>query len=138
EELVKQGRSELDEYEEILLGFGSRVEEKHVFDIISSDRDGEIWNHTWVYLENRATNVVHDLNDSPYIFISEAGMYKHRFIVHFKRKVLDTPTNQMEFIRMVPNPTSGKVSIISPNIAINSVEVFDVRGRKLMDVEYGN
>src|SRR5690606_30935780 len=138
EELAIQGRSELDENEEIPLGFGSQVEEDQVFEISISDRDGEIWSDTWVYLEDRDTNVIHDLNDSPYSFISKAGMYKHRFVLHFKRKVLNTPTNQLELISIVPNPTSGNVSIFSPNIVINSAEVFDVRGRKLMDVQYGN
>ena len=136
EELAIQGRSAFNENQEITLGFASQVEEDQEFKITISEQDGTIWPDVQVYLVDRTENVVHNLSDSDYTFKSKAGKHNERFVMLFKQTVLGTANNQLQTIRLVPNPTSGNITIVSPQTVINSVEVFDIRGRKLMMVDY--
>lgn len=136
EELAIQGRSAFNENQEIPLGFASQVEENQEFTIAISNQDGTVWPDVQVYLVDRAKNVVHNLSNSHYIFKSKEGAHNSRFLILFKSTVLDTPTNQLQNISIVPNPTTGYITIISPQTAVSSVEVFDIRGRKLMNVDY--
>jgi hypothetical protein len=138
EELAIQGRSAFDEGQEIPLGFVSQVEENQEFTISISDQDGIVWPDVQVYLLDKAENVVHNLSDAAYTFKSKAGAHNDRFVLLFKRTVLGGTENQLQNISIVPNPTAGSVTIVSPKTVINSVEVFDIRGRKLMDVDFSN
>ncbi len=138
EELAIQGRSAFDENQEIPLGFVSQVEEEQEFMISISEQDGLVWPDVQVYLLDRAENVVHNLSDSAYVFKSKAGVDNDRFVLLFKNTVLGTLENQLQAISIVPNPTTGKITIVSPKTVINSVEVFDIRGRRLMGVDYNN
>lgn len=138
EELAIQGRSAFDENQEIPLGFVSQIEENQEFRISISEQDGTVWPDVQVYLLDKTENVVHNLSDADYIFKSIEGTQKDRFVILFKSTVLGTPENQLQYISIVPNPTTGNVTIVSPKAVINSVELFDIRGRRLMVVDYNN
>ena len=138
EELAIQGRSAFDENQEIPLGFVSQIEENQEFKISINEQDGTVWPDVQVYLLDKTENVVHNLSDADYTFKSIEGTQKDRFVILFKSTVLGTPENQLQHISIVPNPTTGNVTIVSPKTVINSVEVFDIRGRRLMMVDYNN
>ncbi|MDP2686671.1 MAG: S8 family serine peptidase [Aequorivita sp.] len=138
EELAIQGRNAFNENQEIPLGFVSQIEENQEFTIAISNQDGTVWPDVQVYLVDRAKNIVHNLSNSHYIFKSKQGVHNDRFEILFKSTVLDTPTNQLQNISIVPNPTTGYITIVSPQTAVSSAEVFDIRGRKLMTVDYNN
>ena len=138
EELAIQGRSAFDENQEIPLGFVSQIEENQEFKISISEQDGIVWPDVQVYLLDKTENVVHNLSDADYTFKSIEGTQKDRFVILFKSTVLGTPENQLQHISIVPNPTTGNVTIVSPKTVINTVEVFDIRGRRLMEVDYNN
>lgn len=138
EELAIQGLSAFQENQEIQLGFVSQVEENQEFKITISKQDGTVWPDVQVFLIDKTENVVHNLSDSDYIFKSKAGKHNERFTMVFKRTVLGTADNQLQNIRVVPNPTAGTITIVSPKTVVNSVGVFDIRGRKLMNVVYNN
>src|SRR5690606_22707171 len=108
-----QGRSAFDENQEVPLGFVSQVEENQEFKISISEQDGIVWPDVQVYLLDRTANVVHNLSDATYTFKSKEGVQKDRFVLLFKRTTLDTPTNQLENISVVPNPTTGNIMIVS-------------------------
>ncbi len=134
EELAIQGRSAFNENQEVPLGFVSQVEETQEFKISISELDGIVWPEVQVYLLDRMLSVIHNLTDADYIFKSNEGTQKDRFVLLFKR-TLDTPANELESISIVPNPTKGNLTIFSPKTVINSVEVYDIRGRRLMNIE---
>ena len=135
EELAIQGRSAFDESQEIPLGFVSQVEENQEFIISISDQDGLVWPDVQVYLLDKAKNMVHNLSDADYTFKSKVGAHNDRFVLLFKRTVLGAPENQLQNISLVPNPTTGSLTIVAPNAPVNSVEVYDLRGRKLLSVD---
>lgn len=138
EELAIQGRSAFNENQEIPLGFASQVEENQEFTIAISNQDGTVWPDVQVYLVDRAKNIVHNLSNSHYIFKSKEGAHNSRFLILFKSTVLDIPANQLQNISILPNPTTGYITIFSPQTAVRSAEVFDIRGRKLMTIDYNN
>ncbi len=138
EQLAIQGRSAFNADQEVPLGFVSQIEEDQEFKISISEQDGTVWPDVQVYLVDKAKNVVHNLTDSDYIFKSKEGAQNERFVMLFKTTVLGTQQSQLQGISIIPNPTNGNVTIVSSKTVINSVEVFDIRGRRLMGVEYNN
>lgn len=138
EELAIQGRSAFNADQEVPLGFVSQIEENQEFKISISEQDGTVWPDVQVYLLDKSENVVHNLTDADYIFKSKEGVHNDRFVLLFKRTVLGTVENQLQLISIAPNPTTGKVTVVSPKAVINSVEVFDIRGRKLKSVKIIN
>ncbi len=138
EELAIQGRSAFNENQEIPLGFISQVEENQEFKISIGNQDGTVWPDIQVYLVDKAENVIHNITDSDYIFKSKEGTQNERFVLLFKSTVLETLENQLLAISISPNPTKGNITIVSPKTVINSVEVFDIHGRRLMTVDYND
>lgn len=138
EELAIQGRSAFNGDQEITLGFVSQVEENQEFKISISNQDGIVWPDVQVYLVDKAENVINNLTDSDYVFKSKQGAHNERFVLLFKSTVLGVSENQLQGISLIPNPTTGNIAIISTKVAVDSVEVFDIRGRKLMSAEFNN
>ena len=101
-----------------------------------SEQDGTVWTDVQVYLVDRTENVVHNLTDTDYIFKSKEGVQNDRFTLLFKNTALGVSESQLQIIGIVPNPTTGNIAIVSPQTVVESVEVFDIRGRKLMTVDY--
>ncbi len=89
-----------------------------------------------VYLYDKYENLIHNLSDSDYTFTSHKAKQNDRFVILFKNEVLNISDNILQQISIVPNPTSGNITINSPKIKVNSVIVFDIRGRKLMEKKY--
>ena len=135
EELGIQGRSAFDENQEIPLGFVSQIEEEQKFKISISDLDGAVWPDVQVYLLDKFENIIHNLTDSNYYFESKEGVYNNRFVLLFKSIALEVSENYLQNISLVPNPTTGSITIISPKATVKKVEVYDIRGRKLMAVD---
>ena len=138
EELAIQGRSAFNDDQEVALGFVSQIEENQEFKISISNQDGAVWPNVQVYLVDKAENIIYNLNDSDYVFKSKEGAYNDRFVLLFKSTVLGISENLLQNISLIPNPTTGNITIISPKVVVNSVEVFDIRGRKLMSAAYNN
>ena len=137
-ELAIQGRSAFDENQTIPLGFVTQVRDNEEYEISITDKDGSVWPNIQVYLIDKTENTVHLLNDSNYIFKTMEGIQNERFVLMFRNRVLGISENLSQTISIVPNPTRGNLIIVSPKAIINSVDVFDVRGRKLMSVNYNS
>ncbi len=138
EELAIQGRSELQDYQEIPLGFVSQVEENQEFKISISKTDGAIWQDVTVYLRDNVNNEIYNLNEGDYVFETNSGTQNDRFVLLFEKTTLNVSENQLQTIAVVPNPTTGSVKIVSLKVIINSVEVFDIHGRQLSTITYDN
>lgn len=83
-----------------------------------------------IYLEDKATNVIHNLRDAPYNFTSVAGNHTNRFILRYTNETLgnDDVISDEANLWVI---SSDILSVKSTKNEIQSVRVFDVLGRHL-------
>ena len=130
EQLTIQSRKAFDIEDQVVLGFRTQVEENQLYTISLDNMElGALTTDVQVYLEDTVTGTITNLSERNYSFSSEEGLDEDRFLMFFQEKVLDTDDNQLGTLSVVPNPTSGILSVNSPQAAIEAVEVRDIRGR---------
>ena len=83
-----------------------------------------------IYLEDKATNVIHNLRDAPYNFTSVAGNHANRFILRYTNETLgnDDVISDEANLWVI---SSDILSVKSTKNTIQSVRAFDVLGRHL-------
>lgn len=83
-----------------------------------------------IYLEDKVTNVIHNLRDAPYSFTSVAGNHTNRFILRYTNETLgnDDVISDEANLWVI---SSDVLSVKSTKNEIQSVRVFDVLGRHL-------
>ena len=135
EELGIQSREAFESGIIVPIGFSSQLNETLEYNIAISTLEGEHLSEATVYLTDNYTNTVHNLSDDgAYTFTSDKGTFSNRFLLEFEEEVvLGTNDNGVDAISIFPNPTDGILNILSPKESITSIEVYDVRGRKLSD-----
>lgn len=84
-----------------------------------------------IFLKDLHLNVVHDLTDSPYIFSSEAGSFSERFVLKFQNSTLGNDSPVLQAASVVLYVKDGVIHLHSGNINMQTVKVFDARGRLL-------
>ncbi|MEO5788483.1 MAG: hypothetical protein ACOH2D_05120 [Gelidibacter sp.] len=83
-----------------------------------------------IYLEDTYNNVIHNLRNSPYSFTANAGDVKDRFVLRYTNKTPSVDDNQMsETFVYVKN----EQLYVKASKNIESVVVYDLTGKKLMD-----
>ncbi|WP_264557966.1 T9SS sorting signal type C domain-containing protein [Flavobacterium sp. N1718] len=82
-----------------------------------------------VYLKDNATNVLHDIKSGDYTFATDAGTFNDRFQIVFNTTTLgtDQPVLTDNAVTVYKNGTSLEVN--SGTVAMQSVKIFDIRGR---------
>jgi hypothetical protein len=87
-----------------------------------------------IYLEDLQTGIIHDLRVTPYDFTSVAGSIDNRFILRYTNTTLNTQDNSFNEndIFVISNENITIKSLSEP---LESVQVFDVLGRKLAHVK---
>ncbi|MBF6642267.1 fibronectin type III domain-containing protein [Flavobacterium sp. J49] len=87
-----------------------------------------------IYLEDTLLNVIHNLKQSDYTFTTEAGTFDNRFSVVFTDASLGVngPTFNANQVVVYKN-TDHNFVILSGNQPMQSVKVFDIRGRLLLE-----
>lgn len=84
---------------------------------------------TAVYLKDNETGAMHLLNEGGYTFTTALGSFANRFEIQYQT-LLDTPTiTDTPGVKVQLN--KGQLMIQSQEEALQSVEVFDLNGRKL-------
>lgn len=127
--LVIQGRAlPFVETDSIVLGYKTNFEGSFSFSI--DHKDG-FFAKLNVFIEDKNSNIIHNLQDGPYLFNSEKGTFDNRFVLKFTDKVLRT--DDFEFTKnnvlvLVKNKT---VSINAFSENIKEVEIFDISGHKM-------
>ena len=83
-----------------------------------------------IYLEDKATNVIHNLREAPYNFTSVAGNHANRFILRYTNETLgnDDVISDEANLWVI---SSDILSVKSTKNTIQSVRAFDVLGRHL-------
>lgn len=83
-----------------------------------------------IYLEDKLTNVIHDLRVAPYVFASAVGEFNNRFVLRYTNTALNN--EQFEIANNLIIYTNDKVNI-KANEQIKSIVVFDLLGRKIYE-----
>jgi hypothetical protein len=137
DELGIQTREAFNSSIEIPMGFQSQVAAESQYKIVLRDREGANVEGATVYLVDNATGIIHDFANGSYVFTSEEGAYANRFTLKFEnQEELGTTENALENISVFPNPTQDIVNVSSPNNPITGIEVYDLRGRKVISEKF--
>lgn len=124
-----QGRSAFNNSHIIPLGFSSQVEEEQEYIISINDIEGELISNSMIILKDNLTNTVTNLLETDYRFTSNAGDQTNRFVIVFNEQVLNTTEFDSNSISIYPNPTQNILNINSSLEEMNSIELYDLRGR---------
>ena len=132
-ELSIQGRSlPFDELDTVPLGMVIPINE--TYRIAINTVDGLFENEEQsILLEDTYTNSIHDLRISPYSFTSEPGTFNDRFILRYSSDTLGTDdVSDLSDITIISNDHGIQIS--SRNNPIDSVTIYDLLGRVIIDV----
>ncbi|MGV6828624.1 MAG: M36 family metallopeptidase [Flavobacteriales bacterium] len=129
EELAIQGRTAFNIDQEVALGFNTQIQEAQNYSISINQLEGVDIENTDVYLEDRLLHVITNLSEKDYTFTANAGKQNNRFVLIFVERVLGNDEITIKNITILPNPTSGKLNIYSPNVVMDKIEIIDLQGR---------
>ena len=135
EQLGIQTREAFDSSIKIPMGFASQVDENSTYTISIDAIEGINISNTTVFLVDNRENTIHDLSAESYEFTSGIGTYNERFTLLFEENiVLGSIDSVLKSISIFPNPTKNNISIYSPTATITNIEVFDTRGRRIVEL----
>jgi len=139
---VIQGKNitSIDQNEIIKLGFKTTINAATLYTLSVANIEGAFLNSHSIYIKDHLLDKVHNLSDSGYTFTSETGEFNHRFEIAFSANALSTnnvpASSNVLKITQIDN---GKVQFTAPNeLSIETVDIFDLLGRKLFHFEGQN
>lgn len=124
-----QGRAAFTESDEVPLCYTTAV--AGTFTISSPQQEG-VLAEIPVYLEDKATGIIHNLKMSPYTFDTAVGTFDDRFVLRYTNTTLGAPDFEAISSQVVAFGSDGVISIQSGAESIASVTVFDMLGRTLL------
>ncbi len=83
-----------------------------------------------IYLEDKVTNIIHDLRQNPYSFTANTGNYPNRFVLRYTNETLGGDDLVADDANLWVI-SSDALSVKSTKNTIQSIRVFDVLGRHL-------
>lgn len=128
-----QGKSlPFNESDIIPLGVVIDEEGEYAIDIQKTDGLFETENQD-IYLEDLELNIIHNLSTAPYFFnTTEIGEYKNRFRIRYTDNSLGVDEFENNFLSITA-PKNEYIKINSNNNQIDSIIIFDMLGRKLLE-----
>ena len=121
----------------ITVGFSTMIKELVDYKISIHDMDGPDFENVTVYLIDGDNGSVTNLSQGDYVFQSGEATHSSRFKIVFEY-FLGSNDVDLESIALYPNPTQSAVTIISPQTILTSATIFDIRGRKIFEVDFRN
>lgn len=128
QEYVIQGKGNFSEEDAVKLGL--KVLTPSNFEISIEQFDGLFANQN-IYLKDKYTNVVHNLKEGAYFFVSQAGTFNDRFELIYKKPI--HLEDLVEEDSVLIYPTNGNITINSSNEKISSVRVYDILGKQIYE-----
>lgn len=128
-----QGRAlPFNQTDVIPLGFKSTV--AGVYKIRLSNFDG-LFNSQNIYLEDTQINITHDLRSGDYEFSTPSGTFDDRFRIKFETGTLSVGNTDLSSNEVVIYKDSEQSFVVNTGqFTMDSVKVFDVRGRLLYEL----
>ena len=103
------------------------------FAIAINDFDGLFSNGQSIYLRDNLIGSVHDLNAAPYSFTTNEGIFTSRFEVVYQGSLnTNNPILTNNQVIIYKNEVNN-FTVNSGNLIMDSVKVFDIRGRLLQE-----
>lgn len=135
-ELGIQSREAFEDGAKVLMGFSSLLDENLEYTISIKNIQGPGFDNATVFLIDNGLNILTNLSQESYTFRAEKGTYNSRFTLQFRSNdILGDTATALEKVSVYPNPTSGILNIISPEAKITFLEIFDVSGRRLKNLD---
>jgi hypothetical protein len=104
------------------------------YSIAISEVDGLFSNVSQpIFLEDKLLNITHDLRQAPYQFITAVGDFKNRFVLKYTNAALGASSFNSFSNAVIVSTKDKTISVFSNSEKINSIEVYDLLGRKLFD-----
>ncbi len=134
EELGIQTRERFESGIKIPMGFSTQVKEDITYEISIASLDGANLNSSQVFLIDHQEDTITNLTQENYQFKGDKGIYNNRFTLLFESdSALGSNMSVLDAITVYPNPTDQIINISSPSTYLKTIEVFDVRGRRLSE-----
>jgi hypothetical protein len=128
-ELTIQGRAlPFDENDQVPLGYNSEISGELSIRI---DHIDGLFDTQNIYLEDKERSVIHNLKEKPYIFNTEKGDFKDRFVLRYTDKTLGTDNFSLSKTNEVNVIVNQNVTVQSSNQLIKNIAVYDLLGRKI-------
>ena len=126
-----QGRSDFDSSDMVPLSYKAVTAGNYTISI-DHTAGGFTASEQAIYIKDLATNTQHDLKMGAYTFTSAVGTFNNRFEIVYQTQLgIDSPTFDANNL-IIYNQNSEFV-VNSGNTIMNSIKVFDVRGRLLQE-----
>ncbi|WP_116789492.1 T9SS sorting signal type C domain-containing protein [Flavobacterium psychrotrophum] len=93
--------------------------------------DGIFADGQTVYLRDNTEGIVRNLNLNNYTFTSEAGTFEGRFDVIYTTSALGTDNPVPDANSVIVFKDNNTIQVNSESVLINSITIYDTRGRKL-------
>lgn len=125
--LAIQSRPAFTDSDIVPLGFKTTI--AGTFEVKIYDMDGLFAAGQSVYLKDKATNTLHNLQNGNYSFTSEIGTFEDRFEIHYTTDSAlgtDTPVIAAKDVIIYANEKQVKIKSTE---TIASVEVYDILGK---------
>ncbi len=127
--LVIQGRAlPFDESDIVPLGYRSAIVGE--FTIAIDHTDGVLSNHA-IYLEDKVTNTVHNLQNSNYKFTTAIGTFNNRFVLRYTNGTLGVDDFQSQNNSLYASVKDKNIRLNSDVDLIKEVSIFDISGKLL-------
>ncbi|TRW22358.1 T9SS sorting signal type C domain-containing protein [Flavobacterium zepuense] len=127
--LAIQARPTFDASDIVPLGFVAT--DAGVYNVTVDHVDGVFANGQVIYLKDKLTGAVHNVTNGAYTFTTEAGTFNNRFEVVYEQPSLGVNNPVLNTNSVIVYQQGGVINITSGNVNMNSVTIYDIRGRKL-------
>ena len=127
--LTIQGRALPFENSDLIpLGYRSTIDGEFT---IAIDHTEGILDGQTIYLEDKKTGVIHNLNTSDYNFIAETGTFTDRFVLRYTNKTLGTGDFENIQDGILVSVKNKVINVLSSKENIKEVTIFDITGKLL-------
>ncbi|MCC9072595.1 T9SS sorting signal type C domain-containing protein [Flavobacterium sp. F-65] len=131
--LIIQGRAlPLDITDTVPLGYSSEIVGNYTIAI--DHLDSSLINQE-VYLEDKATNIIHNLNNGGYTFATNIGTFDNRFVLRYTNKTLQVDEFDSSKNLIMVAIANEKIDITAYDKIINKVLIYDMSGKLMYKKE---
>lgn len=125
-----QARPAFNDTDVVTLGFTAKTAGEYTLSIDHVDglfKDGQD-----IFIKDNTLGLTHNFKDGAYTFTTDAGNYNNRLQVVYKTaEALDTDKPALTNNNVIVYKQGNTINITTGAIAMNTVNVFDISGRKL-------
>lgn len=100
------------------------------YSINLSRKDGLFEQGQAIYIKDKVTGSLHNIQQGAYNFVTEAGVFNNRFEVHYRQEpLLGNPDNTFNANSVIVYKQNRAIHIATGNTIMKDVKIFDIQGR---------